>query len=143
MPILAALAMAEALGSVTVNVSNVRNNRGQVYVELCPQAKFLKENCPYHNTAPAHAGVTTVVITKVPAGQYGAQGFHDENVNNEVDRGLFGIPKEGVGFSRDARIGLGPPKWKDAVFSHSGKAEIIHFAIRYFMGAKGPTPAKR
>ena len=142
MLILAALAMLEAMGKITVTVNNVRNNRGQVYVEICPQNRFLKENCPYHATAPAHAGSTVVTIENVPAGQYAAQGYHDENKNNDLDQGLFGIPKEGLGFSRDARIGLGPPKWKDAVFVHTGPAEAIHFSLRYFMGAKGPAPRR-
>jgi uncharacterized protein (DUF2141 family) len=74
----------------------------------------------------------------VPAGQYAVQAFHDENGNNDVDRAMFGIPKEGVGFSRNARIGLGPPKWRDAFFNHQGRAEMIGFDLRYFMGAKGP-----
>ena len=41
------------------------------------------------------------------AGRYAVQAFLDENGNGEVDRALFGIPKEGVGFSNDAKIRLG------------------------------------
>ena len=59
------------------------------------------------------------------------------NNNREIDRAIFGIPKEGVGFSRDARIHMGPPKWAEAVFHHDG-AQVIHFALRYFMGPSGP-----
>ena len=134
-----ALALAaQATGSVTVDVGNVRNDRGRVRVDLCPQALFLEDNCPFHAEVPARAGVTRVIVNGVPPGQYAAQAFHDENANGEVDRALFGIPKEGVGFSRDARISFGPPKWADAVFSHDGGPGAIHFALRYFMGAKGP-----
>jgi uncharacterized protein (DUF2141 family) len=74
----------------------------------------------------------------VPAGRYAAQVFLDENKNGKVDRALFGIPKEGVGFSNDARISLGPPKWADAVFTNTGAAQTIRLNLRYFMGAKGP-----
>ena len=143
MSILLALVLAEATGSVTVDVSNVRSNRGRVHVDICPQARFLEDSCPYSDEAPAHAGTVTVIVHGVPAGQFAAQAFHDENANGDIDRAMFGIPKEGVGFSRDARIRFSPPKWRDAVFSHDGRAGRIHFALRYFMGPSGPPPPRR
>jgi uncharacterized protein (DUF2141 family) len=141
--IIFALALAEAAtGSITVTVGNVRSSRGVVVVDICPQDRFLEDGCAWHGEAPAREGTTVVTVPNVPAGQYAVQAFQDENANGEVDRGMFGIPKEGVGFSRNARIGLGPPKWRDAFFVHQGRAEVIRFNLRYFMGAKGP-PAPR
>jgi uncharacterized protein (DUF2141 family) len=125
-------------GAVVVQVANVRNARGRVLVALCPQNEFLAKTCPYEGSAPAHPGVTTVVIDHVPPGDWGAQAFLDENGNREIDRGLFGIPKEGVGFSRDAKIVMGPPKWRDAVFPHGAQAQTITFKLRYFTGPDSP-----
>jgi uncharacterized protein (DUF2141 family) len=136
--IVALLALAEVTGSITVEVGNVRNSHGRVIVDICPQDRFLKDDCPYHGEAQAQAGETTVIVANVPAGRYAAQSFHDENGNSKVDQALFGIPKEGVGFSRNARIRLSPPKWRDAVFDHQARTEVIRFDLRYFMGAKGP-----
>lgn len=124
--------------TLVVQVGNVRNATGRVHVDLCPQALFLKEDCPYHAEAPAHPGVTQLVIRNVAPGRYGIQASHDENGNGKVDRGLFGIPKEGVGFSNDAPIRLSPPKWSDAVFAVTGGAQAVHFKLRYFTGASGP-----
>ncbi len=142
MSILLALAMAEAAGSVTMNVGNVRSSRGRVVVDICPQNRFLEDGCIYHAEVPAHAGTTAITVPNVPAGQYAVQAFHDENANGEVDRAMFGIPREGVGFLRNARIALSPPKWRDAFFVHQGRAEVISFSLRYFMGNKGPTPPR-
>lgn len=144
MSALLALAAAEAAtGSIAVEVGNVRNNRGQVVVDICPRDRFLGDNCAWHGAAPARAGTTTVTIANVPPGDYAAQAFHDENASGEVDRGIFGIPKEGVGFSRNARIAWSPPKWRDAVFTHQARPEVIRFNLRYFMGARGPAPARK
>jgi uncharacterized protein (DUF2141 family) len=129
-------------GPVTVEVSNVRNSRGKVFVDICPQNRFLEDGCIYHAEVPAHAGVTTLTVNNVPAGEYAAQAFHDENGNGEVDRGMFGIPNEGVGFSRDAKIVFSPPKWRDAYFIHRGRPEMIHFSLRYFSGNRGPNPPR-
>jgi len=124
--------------AVIVAVANTRNDHGTVRVSLCPRRQFLADACPYEGQARARAGVTVVTIEGVPPGEYGAQAFHDENNNGKVDRGLFGIPREGVGFSRDARIVLSPPKWRDAMFAHGAAPQDIRFSLRYFMGAKTP-----
>jgi uncharacterized protein (DUF2141 family) len=138
MILIAAVGQVQAASAITVEVGNVRNDSGRVIIDICPQDRFLGDGCPYHGEAEAHSGTTVVVVDNMPAGQFAVQAFHDENANGEIDRGLFGIPKEGVGFSRDARIGLGPPKWRDAVFNHEARPQTIRLNLRYFMGARGP-----
>jgi uncharacterized protein (DUF2141 family) len=133
-----AAAGAPSGAPVVVQVANVRNTRGRVEVALCPKDKFLAKSCPYEGSAPAHPGTVTVVIEHVPPGEWAVQAFHDENGNKEIDQGLFGIPKEGVGFSRDAHIVLGPPKWRDAVFTHGAERQVIGFKLRYFTGPGSP-----
>ena len=117
--------------AVEIVIQNVRNQRGRVHVELCRREEFLKD-CPLSGSAPARAGTVTVRIANVPPGLYAAQAFHDENDNNKVDRGLFGIPKEGVGFSNDAKIKFGPPKFQEAAFDHGVVRQQISFSLRYF-----------
>lgn len=142
MSILMALAMAEATGSITFQIDNVRNARGKILVAVCPQDKFLKEDCAHNGEAPARPGTVTVTVANVPAGDYAAQAFHDENNNEEVDQNFIGIPKEGVGFSRDAKIVFGPPKWRDAHFLHQARPAAMRIKLRYMTGASGP-PAPR
>jgi uncharacterized protein (DUF2141 family) len=125
-------------GTLTVDVTNVRNAKGVVHIDVCPQAKFLKDDCPYAAEAPARPGLTTVVIHNLPAGTYALQAFHDENDNHKVDRALFGIPKEGIGFSNDAPIHLSPPKWKDAALAFNGGNRTTTLKMRYMLGASGP-----
>ena len=133
-----ASAAASPQSALVVRVTNVRNSRGEVHVDVCPQTAFLKDDCPYAGAAPAHVGVTQVLVRGVPPGRYAVQTFHDENSNHKVDRALFGIPREGVGFSRDAPIRLGPPRWADAVFAYDGGEQTIEVTTRYFMGSSGP-----
>lgn len=129
---------AAPVGSVTVEVVNVRNASGTLHVDLCPEAQFLKDTCRLSADVPARAGATVVTIAGVPAGTYAAQAFHDENRNGKVDRALFGIPKEGIGFSRDAPIRMAPPKWDDAKFDVTGGRQSIRLRMRYLLGASGP-----
>ena len=125
-------------GTLVVQITNVRDAKGEVHIDICPQASFLEDTCPYSASAPARTGLTVVIAHNLPAGRYAVQSFHDENLNHKVDRALFGIPKEGVGFSNDAPIRLSPPKWADAVFAFNGGEQTIRLKTRYFLGPSGP-----
>lgn len=120
-------------GALRVEIGNVRTAKGRVHIDVCTQAQFLKD-CPLSAEMPAHAGTTVVTLTGLPPGRYAVQAFLDENGNGKVDQALFGIPKEGVGFSNDARIRLGPPKWTDAMFDTTGRDQTIRVNLRYFVG---------
>jgi len=139
MPLLL-LAAAPERGVLTVDVGNVRVAKGVVHIDVCPEAKFLKDDCPWSGNARARVGDTRVTVADLPAGRYAVQAFLDENGNGKVDRALFGIPKEGIGFSNDAKIRLGPPKFADAVFDFDGNSRAIRLNLRYFTGPSGPAP---
>lgn len=132
MSLVAAALVLAANAPLTVDVAGVKNARGKVRIDVCPQAKFLADGCPWHLSVPAKAGTTTLEIPDLPPGDYAIQAFHDANGNDEMDRGLFGIPKEGFGFSRDAKIVFSPPKWKDASFAHlhDPQRQVLH--LRYW-----------
>ena len=140
LPLIAGAA-TPAPGTLIVEVGNVRSDKGTVHVDICRETQFLKDDCAWSGNARAQTGTTRVVITNLPAGRYAAQVFQDENGNKQVDRGMFGIPKEGVGFSNDAKIRFGPPKFAEAAFGYDGAGGTIRLNMRYMLGASGP--AKR
>jgi uncharacterized protein (DUF2141 family) len=119
-------------GVVTVTVAGVRSHAGSVLVALCDRATFLAPTCRYAGKSPASPGAVTVRITGVPPGIYAAQAFHDENDNGKIDRNFLGIPREGLGFSNDAKMRFGPPSFDDAAFSLGPNGGSIGFALRYF-----------
>jgi uncharacterized protein (DUF2141 family) len=51
----------------------------------------------------------------VPAGRFAVAVLHDEDNDREMDTGLFGIPTEGYGVSRNAIRSFGPPIFEDCV----------------------------
>lgn len=119
--------------ALEVVVENVRVARGHVHIDVCSQETFLNEkDCIYSATAPAVAGVTTVIVPKVPAGRYAIQAYLDENDNGKVDRNALGIPKEEVGFSGNPLLLTGPPRWKTVSFEHGPAGGSIHLKLRGF-----------
>jgi uncharacterized protein (DUF2141 family) len=132
-PALLALAAAAPGGApVEVAVSGVREAKGNIHVDICLEKQFLTSDCPWIGVAPAQIGTTIVVVQNVPPGRYAAQAFHDRNANGKVDRGLFGIPKEAVGFSNDAPTPMRAPHFEDAAFEHGATPQRIGFTLRHF-----------
>ena len=114
----ATLAAAPArAGEVIVSVANVRSGVGHVRVAICTRRSFLQPTCTIRRAVPSEKGTTTVVFTDVPPGEYAAQGFLDEHDWGEVRRDMLGFPENGIGFSNDAPMNFGPPKWDDARFT--------------------------
>lgn len=118
--------------TLEVLVGNVRNDRGHVRVAVCPQALFLSDKCTVVGAAKARPGEVLVTISNVPPGTYAAQSFHDENDNDDLDRTLLGLPKEGIGFSNDAPFRFGPPSFGDAAFQLLPSGGRIRFNLRHY-----------
>lgn len=129
--VLLGIAPAQA-ATVVVDVRGVRNDHGVVRVALCTRADFLQPHCHWKGIAPAAHGTVRVTIRDVPPGQYAAQAFHDENGNGTLDRNFFGLPKEAMGFSNNAPMHLGPPRFNAAAFTVGAQDMQIAFALRYF-----------
>jgi uncharacterized protein (DUF2141 family) len=117
-------ASAETVFPLKVVVHNVKKAAGVIRVAVCTKQTFLKDCAPYEATARATTPSTTLLVPGLPPGRYAAQVFHDENENHKVDRGLLGVPKEGIGFSNDAPIRTGPPAFQEAEFKVDGAGEI-------------------
>ncbi len=117
---------------VKVRVFGVDGRGGSIRATVCSQANFLKPHCRYSARAPAGAGGTVVVrIPGVPPGTYAVQVFHDVRDNGEVARNLFGVPTEGVGFSRDAPIHFAPPRFADAQIAVSGALVTTDINLKF------------
>ncbi|MGO1077207.1 DUF2141 domain-containing protein [Inquilinus sp. CA228] len=125
-------AAAASAATVEITVTDIREAKGTIRMALCPQAQFLKDDCPYSGTAPATVPQATVVIQNVAPGVYAAQGYHDVNDNHEVDRTLLGVPEEGVAFSRNPSYFFAPPDFKDASFTVGPREALITVRLRYF-----------
>ncbi len=134
----AALAFAVAFAwhaqaaTVTIVVQNVRSDRGHVLVAICSRADFLHPHCGWKGNAPSHMGETIVVVRGVPPGLYAAQAFQDANDNGRLDRNLLGLPEEGMGFSNDARMYFGPPRFEAASFTVPPQGVTIRFRLKYY-----------
>ena len=67
----------------------------------------------------------------VAAGRYAAAVFHDEDGDRKL-KTVLGMPREGYGFSNDARPGtFGPPKFETAAFDFDGSSKRVTIRLTY------------
>lgn len=125
------LATTADAARLEVVVANVRNGKGHVRVAACTVDTFLKESCQINRSLKATPGEVTIVMD-VPPGVWAFQAYGDEDDNEEVTRNFLGFPLEGVGFSNDAPIRLGPPNFNDAAVRIGPGGGRIRFNLRYF-----------
>lgn len=122
-------------GQITITVTDVRSSKGVVRACLTADRKSFPRcnKDPNAKRVVVPAGKTvTVRFNGVKAGEYAIALLHDENNNGKADRTLGMIPKEGYGFSRDAKVRMGPPKYKDAVFTMGASAQRLTIKMRYW-----------
>lgn len=119
---------------VRVTVTDLRSPKGLVQACLTANPEAFPDcsadDHAYALTVPA-GGTVHLDFGVVPAGRYAIALLHDENGNGRADRALAMLPKEGFGFSRDAPLRMGPPKFSAAAFEVAGKPIEQTIRMRY------------
>ena len=120
---------------IHVKILDIRNSTGSVACALFESPdgfpiEFLRS-------------ATNVMVIKVRKSQarcdfedippviYALAVIHDENMNGELDTNVLGIPKEGYGFSNDARAWFGAPSFTDASFPYDGQTLDLTISLHY------------
>jgi uncharacterized protein (DUF2141 family) len=82
-------------------------------------------------TAAVSEGRAVCRFSGVRAGSCAVAAFEDRSGNGVPDTNVFGVPTEGVAFSRDARGRLGPPSFEVARFVHGTEATRLQLRAFY------------
>jgi uncharacterized protein (DUF2141 family) len=130
-----AAAPAEA-GEIVITVTDVRSAKGVVRACMTTREdifpKCIKDPAA-HRTVVSANGKVEIRFTGVKPGKYAIALLHDENDNGKADRAMGMMPKEGYGFSRDAPVKMGPPKFGDAAFTLGEGTSRTTIKMRYFL----------
>ena len=120
---------------IHVKILGIRNSKGGVACALFESP----EGFPTEYLRSA----TNIMVIKVrdkqarcdfediPPGTYALAVVHDENMNGKLDTNRLGIPKEGYGFSNDARGLFGAPSFSAASFSYDGQNLDLTISLSY------------
>lgn len=126
----------EGRGRVVVEAEGFRSARGDALYALFrtgtgfPREPLEAERRLLGTIAQDHS---RVVFEDVEPGEFAISVLHDEDQDRELKKGMLGIPREGIGFSRDARGRMGPPKFKDAKLTLTeGQSVTVRIHMTYY-----------
>ncbi|MEI6640816.1 MAG: DUF2141 domain-containing protein [Novosphingobium sp.] len=126
---------APAPTSIFVEIDGLRSNNGQIMACMTANPKTFpdcqKDPNARHLTVPA-VNRETVQFRDVPQGRYAIALFHDENGNGRMDKMMM-LPREGFGFSRDAPLQFGPPRFGAASFQVGSVQVRTAIKVRYIL----------
>lgn len=121
-------------GVVALSIENVRNARGVLRICLTANPRAFPD-CSRDSqarTLSVPANATSARFDRLPAGTYAVSLIHDENGNGRMDMALV-MPREGFGFSRNPRIGMGPPRFDSAAFAVGTTPVSQTVRVRYML----------
>lgn len=108
---------ADQTGLLLVELTGMNSDDGSlVYAIWSDPQHWLEADPLREGSVPVESGSSVISVRGLPYGEYALSAYHDLNGNMKLDTGLFGIPKEPIGTSNNAKVRFGPPKFEDAVF---------------------------
>lgn len=122
-------------GRLDIGIDGLRSAKGDILVCLTRDPGHFPDcsGDPARRTLRIVAGAAgSAHIDGVAPGDYALSLIHDENGNGRLDTRL-GIPREGVGFSRNPRLVFGPPSFASARFAIPAGGAREAVTIKYFL----------
>ena len=127
------IAAPAVAGDLEIRVGGVNNGDGRVMVAVFDAAERVMGDDTQTAALmlPARKGVVRAVIGDLPPGTYAISVYHDANGNQELDTNMLGMPREGYGFSNDARGVAGPPSFQAASFEIGADPAVVDLRLSY------------
>jgi uncharacterized protein (DUF2141 family) len=122
--------------TLTIEIEGLRNRVGVVQVALFRTADGYPQHvelAAHTRTVPIELPTTVMTFDDLEPGTWALAVLHDENVNGRLDTTLLGVPKEGIGASREATRRLGEPRFDDARFEVGASDLHLRVAMKYWL----------
>ena len=129
-------AQTTGTANLTVRVTGARNAKGKIRLALFRDGKgFPNDASQAVHTQAAdidpQSSRALVVFAELPTGVYAVSVFHDENMNEKLDKNFMGVPKEGYGASNNPKKKMGPPNFDETKFQLGRADQSVEIRLMY------------
>jgi uncharacterized protein (DUF2141 family) len=132
--ILMSQSVAASASQLTVTIDGLKNTKGNICLSLFSQAEGFPaqaDRAVALQCIAARDVAEGVTFQGLSAGNYAIAVFHDANADGKLNTGIFGIPKEGFGFSRNPAIKTRAPRFNETAFGLSTPTAQIQIQMKY------------
>ena len=123
--------MAYSQIDLTVEIAPLRNNNGKILLEFSNDKEEVLKGISEDITD----NKCIIRIPNLETGTYAFRYFHDENNDEEINTNFMGIPREGYGFSNNAKGSFGPPSFDKMLFELT-KSDTLYCTPNYILKQK-------
>lgn len=111
------------MAQILVKITNITIIEGHIHIGLYddPEVYLLEGKELLITKSLVTNNEMIIPIHSLAAGDYAISLFHDINSNGEIEKNVFGIPKEPYGFSLNYRPLFRAPKYSECSFNYDGK----------------------
>lgn len=128
------LGAAPPAHDLSVQLTGLRSTKGTVMLCLTARpANFpdckSRADARFVNVPATQA---SAMFTGVPAGRWAVAVVHDQDGDGKLDT-LLGVPREGIGFTRNPKLGWGPPSFESAAVEMGDDDRVERVRLKYFL----------
>ncbi|MCC5940124.1 MAG: DUF2141 domain-containing protein [Balneolaceae bacterium] len=130
----AAESYLQETGTIIIQLESLDNQNGVILISLYSDEKGFPdewEKAFRSEIVPVTAELREIRLDDIPHGTYALAIVHDENENMKLDTNIFGVPREGYGFSNNARGRFGPPRFSDTLFTLDSESYLHQIRLIY------------
>lgn len=126
-----------AQAQLTVQLDNIRNNSGKLYIFVYNYENQYPDN-PYLNFEIDKALVSKfgtlkyILPSPLVIGKYGISILDDENANEDLDL-FLGVPREGYAFSNNVTPFMSFPEYQTILFDLDTEKKTIFITLQYIL----------
>lgn len=121
--------------SFNIEIHNLKSANGNVLISIFTDQKSFAAEIPQKHYRVTKEGnmvngvfKTTLIL---PSGNYGCVMVDDNNNDGQMNYTIFGMPKEGFGFSYFYLSGFKRPRYEDFAFQLTDKTGTLNIRMRY------------
>lgn len=121
-------------GTIIIQLDDLKNQDGVILISLYADEKGFPDEWEIafrSEIVPITSDSMEITLDEIPHGTYGLAVVHDENENMKLDTNFLGIPREGYGFSNNARGRFGPPSFADVLFTLDSDTSVHQIKLNY------------
>lgn len=132
--VLLGAAAPDPTATLLIEVTNLRSQKGVIQICLTREPRHFPDCRDGDGAIKRTIAATTpnLRVEGLAQGVWAVAVIHDENSNARLDT-FAGIPREGFGFSRNPRIGFGPPRFSAAQFQVGADGGTQQVRVRYLL----------
>jgi uncharacterized protein (DUF2141 family) len=106
--------------TLTILVENADPGKGHLMIGVFNNENSFPDDYYAGQRVTATDRAMTVIFADLPKGVYAVSVYQDANDNGQLDKNIFGMPKEKYGFSNNT----GRPDYKKSLFDFSENMTI-------------------